>query len=93
MVSGNMMDAKSVIKQVDNQGRIVLPKKWRDKNLKSPSVKLEITDGKIEVVPYEPEDITDLFGSIKVDIKSDRTDWKEMKKELYAIGEKKQDKK
>lgn len=93
MVSGNMMNVKEVIKQVDNQGRIVLPKKWRDKNLKSPSVKLEITDDKIEILPYEPEDITDLFGSIKVDIKSDRTDWKELKKELYAIGEKRQSKK
>lgn len=85
-----MLKVKEIIKQVDNQGRIVLPKKWRDKNLKSSSVKLEITDDKIEVLPYEPEDISDLFGSIKVDMKSDRTDWKEMKKELYAIGEKRQ---
>lgn len=84
------MDVKEVIKQVDNQGRIVLPKKWRDKNLKSPSVKLKITDDKIEILPYEPEYITDLFGSIKLNIKSDMTDWKELKKELYAIGEKRQ---
>lgn len=84
------MDVKEVIKQVDNQGRIVLPKKWRDKNLKSPSVKLKITDDKIEILPYEPEDITDSFGSIKLNIKSDMTDWKELKKELYAIGEKRQ---
>lgn len=83
-----MMKEKEIIKQVDNQGRIVLPKKWRDKNLKSPSVKLKITDDKIKIIPYEPEDISDLFGSIKVQMKSDRTDWKEMKKELYAIGEK-----
>ena len=83
-----MVEVIEVIKNVDNQGRIVLPKKWRDKNLKSESVKLEITDDKIEILPYEPEDITDLFGSIEVHMKSDRTDWKKMKKELYTIGEK-----
>lgn len=31
------------------------------------------------------QDIRDLFGSIKVDLKSDRIDWKEMKRELYTI--------
>ncbi len=40
----------------------------------------------MKIKQEEPEDIRDLFGSIKVHLKSDRTDWKEMKKELYAQG-------
>lgn len=88
----NVSKGKEVIKNVDKNGRIVLPKKWRDKNLKSASIKLEVSDNKIEVLPYEPEDISDLFGSIKVHMKSDRTDWKEMREELYIIGEQRIDK-
>ncbi|MCZ3365673.1 MULTISPECIES: AbrB/MazE/SpoVT family DNA-binding domain-containing protein [Methanobacterium] len=78
----------TVVKQVDNQGRIVLPKKWRNEHLKSSSVKLQITDGEIHVFPYEPEDISDLFGSIEIDLESDRSDWKAMKKELIVKGSK-----
>ena len=73
---------EEVVKKVDNQGRIVLPKKWRETHLKNAQVKLSMLDGEINVQPYEPEDIRSLFGVVKVDLKNDRTDWRKMKKEL-----------
>lgn len=75
---------KEMIKQVDNQGRIVIPKKWRDKHLKKSSkVKMELKDGEIVLKCYQPVDITKYFNSLKVDIKSDLDDWDAVKKELY----------
>jgi len=35
-----------IMKYVDKEGRLVLPKKWRDKHLKSQAVLLKIQDGK-----------------------------------------------
>lgn len=73
-----------MIKQVDEHGRIVIPKKWRDEHLKKNSiVKLEIKDDEIVLKSYEPVDITKYFNSLKADIKSDLDDWDAVKKELY----------
>lgn len=72
-----------IIKQVDEQGRIVIPKKWRNEHLKeSSTVKLEMKDDEIVLKSYHPVDITKYFNSIKVDIKSNLDDWDAVKKEL-----------
>lgn len=71
------------VKTVDMQGRIILPKKWRDEHLKNHSVLMEIKDGKIILESYETEDISDLIDSVEVDIKSDLSNWKEVKRELF----------
>lgn len=71
------------IKRVDGQGRLTLPKKWRDQYLRNHSVRLMIKDGEIIVKPNKTEDISDLIDSVELDIKSDLSDWDAVKKELY----------
>ena len=77
---------KKVIR-VDNEGKIELPAEWV-KHLKSPFVKIEVQDGKIIIKSIEVEDICDLLGSVKVDLKSDRADWKAVKRELLTKNKK-----
>lgn len=78
------MKIKEVIKQVDEQGRIVIPKKWRDEHLKkSSAVVLQIKDDEIVLKSHQPVDITKYFNSLKADIKSDLDDWDSVKRELY----------
>ena len=75
---------KEVLKQVDEQGRIVIPKKWRDKHLKNRSVVLlQVTDDEIVVKSHEPADITKYFNSLEIDIESDYDNWNDVKRELY----------
>lgn len=75
------MHAK-IMKNVDENGRLVLPKKWRDKYLKGHSVILEIEDDEIKIKTYKPPDILKLLNSVDVDVKSDLSDWKSVKREL-----------
>lgn len=73
-----------VLKQVDEQGRIVIPKKWRDIHLKNSSiVLLQFIDGEIVVKSHEPVDITKYFNSLEIDIESDYDNWDDVKRELY----------
>jgi len=84
------MEQIEMLKHVDAQGRVVLPKKWRDKHLKDPhSVVMLVKDGEIIVKANEPEDISDLIDSVELNIKSDLGDWGDVRKELYDIGQKK----
>ena len=75
---------REVIKHVDEQGRVVIPKKWRDEHLKDSSVVLlQITDGEIVVKSHQPVDITKYFNSLEVDIEADLDNWSDVKRELY----------
>ncbi len=71
-----------VVKEIDRQGRIVIPKKWRDKYVRSGRVILRIKEGSIEIVPEDSIDLTKYFDSIEVDIESDLSNWKKVKREL-----------
>ncbi|QUH22575.1 AbrB/MazE/SpoVT family DNA-binding domain-containing protein [Methanobacterium alkalithermotolerans] len=76
-------EVQEMIKQVDGHGRIVIPKKWRNKHLKNNSyVVLKIKDGEIILKSHEPVDITKHFNSLEVDLKSDLADWDNIKREL-----------
>jgi len=73
----------AIIKKVDDQGRVVIPKKWRDQHLKNTnSVVLDLKDGEIVIKEYKLVDITKHFNSLDVDIKSDLTNWDDVKGEL-----------
>ena len=71
-----------VIKRVDGQGRIVIPKKWREKYLKGRRIIMRIKEDVIEIMPEKMFDLTRFFDSIEVDVRSDLADWHKVKKEL-----------
>jgi AbrB family looped-hinge helix DNA binding protein len=71
------------IKEIDEQGRIVIPKHWRRGKLKNKKVVLRRkNDESIEILPYDKFDLTKYFDSIEVDVKSPLSDWHALKKEL-----------
>lgn len=72
-------------KYVDKQGRLVLPKEWRDKHLKSHAVLLKIHDGKITIEEYKAPNLMELINSVDADVKSDLDDWKGVKRDLIAL--------
>lgn len=74
-----------ITKHVDRQGRIVIPKKWREKNLKNNTVVLEVEDDHIILKSYQPGNVEELFDSVDVDLQSDLKNWKEVKRELLEI--------
>jgi len=73
-----------IIKKVDRQGRLVLPKEWRDKYVRNGKVLLRIEGEKIIIRPYKLVSLSKFFDSIEVDIKSDLSDWKSVRRELIA---------
>ena len=70
------------VKGVDEQGRIILPKTWREKYLKNKKVIISAKDDTIEIRPLTSIDLTKYFDNIKVDIKSDLSDWHNVRREL-----------
>lgn len=75
-----------VIKELDGQGRIVIPKKWREKYLKGRRVIMRIRENVIEIMPERLLDLTKFFDSIEVDVRSDLTEWHKVRKELRKTG-------
>jgi bifunctional DNA-binding transcriptional regulator/antitoxin component of YhaV-PrlF toxin-antitoxin module len=72
-----------LIKILDKQGRVVLPKSWREKYVKNGLVLLRVDGDRIIIEPYELPDLTRYFDSIEVDLKSDLSNWKAVKRELF----------
>ncbi len=70
------------IKEVDDQGRIIIPKAWRDKHLKSKKVIVKLKEDAVEIIPYRSLDLTKFFDKIQVDVKSDLCDWHALQREL-----------
>lgn len=70
------------IKEIDRQGRIIIPKKWREELLKGDRVVLKMRDESIEILPLKSLNLTNFFDSVEVDLKSDLADWHAVRKEL-----------
>lgn len=71
------------IKEIDDQGRIVIPKVWRKSKLKTRKVLLKLRrDNSIEIVPFDSLDLTKYFDSAEVDVESPLSDWHSLKREL-----------
>lgn len=71
------------IKEIDEQGRVVIPKDWRKGKLKSKKILMTLRDdSSIEITPYNTLDLTKYFDSAVVDVKSSLTDWHSIRKEL-----------
>lgn len=70
------------VKTVDNQGRVMLPKNWRDRYLKEKKAVITQKGNIIEIRPFEDIDLTKYFDSIEVDLKADLSDWHKVREEL-----------
>ncbi len=73
---------KVEVKDVDSQGRVVIPKEWRDKYLRDGKAVLVLKEDLIEIRPLKRVSLTDYFDRVEVDIKSDLSDWHKVRKEL-----------
>ena len=72
------------IKNVDNQGRIMLPKDWRDRYLKGKKAIIVYKGDVVEIRPFVESDLTKFFDKVEVDLKSDLSDWHNIRKELRS---------
>ena len=70
------------VKTVDSQGRVLLPKMWRDRYLKDKKAVVSQKGEVIEIRPFEEIDLTKYFDIIKVDLKADLADWHKVREEL-----------
>lgn len=73
------------IKEIDNQGRIVIPKVWRTKHLRSNKVVMRLKEGAIEIVPYSWLDLTKFFDKVEANVKSNLSDWHAVRRELRKL--------
>jgi len=73
------------IKVVDNQGRILLPKEWRDRYLKGKKAIIVYKENVVEIRPFDKSDLTKYFDKLEVDLKSDLSDWHKVRKELRGV--------
>ncbi|HDN83558.1 MAG TPA: AbrB/MazE/SpoVT family DNA-binding domain-containing protein [Candidatus Altiarchaeales archaeon] len=80
-----MVSDMEIIKELDKQGRLVLPKNWREKYAKKGKVVLKVENDTIIIKPYELVDLTEFFDKIEVDVKSDLSDWKSVRRELLEV--------
>jgi AbrB family looped-hinge helix DNA binding protein len=72
---------KVVIKRVDTQGRIVIPKEWRDK-FNTDEFILVLKDDRIELYP-RVSNLTKLIDSI--DVEELPSNWHELKRKVYRL--------
>jgi bifunctional DNA-binding transcriptional regulator/antitoxin component of YhaV-PrlF toxin-antitoxin module len=70
------------VKTVDDQGRIILPKMWRDRYLKGKKAIVVFNGDIIEIRPFTKPDLTKYFDKVEVNLKSDLSDWHKVRKEL-----------
>jgi len=70
------------VKHVDNQGRILLPKDWRDRYLKGKKAIVVSKGELVEIRPFTKIDLTKYFDKADADLKSDLSDWHKVRKEL-----------
>jgi len=75
-----------IMKEIDPQGRISIPIKWR-KDWKSRKLVLIRRGNRIEVIPIQPTPPSDLFDSIKISENVDFTDPHSIKKTLLELQE------
>jgi len=73
------------VKSVDNQGRIILPKSWRNRYLKGKKAIVVFKGDLVEIRPFTKFDLTRYFDKVQMDLKSDFSDWHKVRKELRRM--------
>jgi bifunctional DNA-binding transcriptional regulator/antitoxin component of YhaV-PrlF toxin-antitoxin module len=71
-----------MLKDIDEQGRIVIPAAWRKKYLRGTKVILRNRGEVLEIVPREQVDLTAFFDRAEVEVKSNLSDWHGVRREL-----------
>lgn len=70
------------LKEIDKQGRIVLPVEWRRKWLRGRKVLLRERGEILEIIPQDRVDLTAFFDRGEADIRADLADWHGVRREL-----------
>ena len=70
---------------MDDQGRILLPKDWRNRYLKGKKAIIVHKGDLIEIRPFTKSDLTKYFDKVEMDLKSDLSDWHKVRKELRNV--------
>lgn len=65
---------------IDPEGRVLLPKDWREKHGREVVI-LDMGEY-IKIIPLEKKEISELFDSLEVELESKLTDWASLEKEL-----------
>ncbi len=74
-----------VIKALDKQGRLVLPREWRERYARRGLVLVRVEGARVVIEPFELPDLTQFFDSVEVDLRADLTDWRAVKGELLEV--------
>ncbi len=73
---------RAVLKEIDEQGRIVIPAEWRKKWPRGTKVILRNRGEILEIVPQEKVDLTAFFDRTEVDTKADLSNWHAVRRDL-----------
>ncbi len=79
------MNSSTEIKKVDSQGRIVLPKEWRERELKDVDEVIIIEEkGILKIIPKKKIDLTQFFDTLGLDddLVDKLENWTEFEKEF-----------
>ncbi len=80
------MKQKTEIKKVDSQGRIVLPRDWREKVLGDENEVIIIKEGDfLKIIPKKKGDLTKFFDTLDLSAEfiEDLADWNEFEKKMW----------
>ena len=72
------------IKAVDDQGRILLPKDWRNRYMKGNKAIVVAKGDVVEIRPLLKSDLTKYFDKVEVDLKANLSDWHSVRRELRS---------
>ncbi len=73
---------RPILKEIDEQGRIVIPAEWRKKYMRGKKVLLRNRGEILEILPREKVDLTAFFDRAEVEVKADWSDWHAVRREL-----------
>jgi len=73
---------RPILKDIDEQGRIVIPAEWRRQYLRGTKVILRNRGEVLEILPREKVDLTAFFDRAEVDVKANLSDWHAVRREL-----------
>ena len=73
-----------IVALLDDRGRLVLPRDWRERYARSGTVVLRVEGDRIVVEPLRLPDLTEFFDSVEVDLKSDLGDWESVRGEFLG---------